>query len=197
MSILIDGYNLLHASGIFPRGVGPGTLERARGALLNFLVESLNEEEIAQTTVVFDAAAAPPGLPSAMVHRGLSVLFARKNASADELIEELIVADHSPKRLTVVSSDHRLHRAANRRKATPVDSDRWFAEVVRRRADRGVESPDAGGQKPSAPSTEGEIEYWLKAFQMRDEDSPPSDKPGGDRSPFPPGYGEDIREDEI
>ena len=28
MSILIDGYNLLHASGVMPRGKGPGGLER-------------------------------------------------------------------------------------------------------------------------------------------------------------------------
>jgi hypothetical protein len=31
--------------------------------------------------------------------------------------------------LTVVSSDHRLHRAARRRKATPIDSEKWVAEL--------------------------------------------------------------------
>ena len=47
MSLLIDGYNLLNAVGILGRGVGPGSLERSRLALLNFLAESLAAEEVA------------------------------------------------------------------------------------------------------------------------------------------------------
>ena len=31
MSLLIDGYNLLHAAGIMGRGAGPGGLQRSRG----------------------------------------------------------------------------------------------------------------------------------------------------------------------
>ena len=30
MALVIDGYNLLHASGILGRGIGPGSLERSR-----------------------------------------------------------------------------------------------------------------------------------------------------------------------
>jgi hypothetical protein len=42
----------------------------------------------------------------------------------------LLIRKHSsPRALTVVSSDHRLHRAARRRRATPIDSDRWVADV--------------------------------------------------------------------
>ena len=45
MRILIDGYNLLHVSGILRRGLGPGSLERARNPLLNRLVTLLPPEE--------------------------------------------------------------------------------------------------------------------------------------------------------
>ncbi len=76
---------------------------------------------------MFDAADAPPGLPRTLEHRGLTVRFAAKSGSADELIEELIRADSAPRRLMVVSSDHRLQRAARRRKATAIDSDVWYA----------------------------------------------------------------------
>ena len=31
MSLLIDGYNLLHAVGILGRGIGPGGLRTSRG----------------------------------------------------------------------------------------------------------------------------------------------------------------------
>src|SRR4029079_6451653 len=93
MSLLIDCYNLIHAAGIFGSGIGPGGLERSRLALLNFIAESLDPAEVPQTTVVFDAAQAPPGLPRTLEHRGLIVRFAAKQASADELIEELIQLD--------------------------------------------------------------------------------------------------------
>jgi predicted RNA-binding protein with PIN domain len=166
MALLIDGYNLLHASGILGRGFGPGGLERSRLALLNFVAESVPAQTLSGTTVVFDAAGAPPGLPHTLYHRGIAVRFARDYDSADALIEELILADAAPRRLTVVSSDHRLHRAARRRKAKAIDSDRWYAET---------------------PLDENHVEYWLARFA--DECL---DQQTGDAEIFPPGYGEDM-----
>ena len=46
-------------------------------------------------TVVFDAAGAPPGLPSSMTHRDVHVRFAKGYASADELLEEAQLARES------------------------------------------------------------------------------------------------------
>ena len=63
MSLIIDGYNLMHAAGIVGHGAGPGFLERSRLAVLNFVVESLEPAALGTTTVVFDARQAPPGLP--------------------------------------------------------------------------------------------------------------------------------------
>ena len=62
MPLIIDGYNLLNATGISSRGRGPGNLERARQALLNTLVESLPADEVPRTTVVFDASESPWGV---------------------------------------------------------------------------------------------------------------------------------------
>jgi len=164
MSLLIDGYNLLHVTGIFGRGMGPGTLERSRRALLNFLAESLTDEEAARTTVVFDAQNPPPGLPRRVVHRGITIVYASQNENADERLEELIASDSAPRQLVVVSSDHRLHRAARRRKAQAIDSDQWYAMIVRRRQERQQASPAA--TKPEGPLTPGEVEYWLGVFDQ-------------------------------
>jgi uncharacterized protein len=165
MALVIDGYNLLHASGILPRGVGPGTLERARAALLNFLVESLEADELAKAVVVFDARAAPKGRPRLVTHRGLRVHFAPNPGDADALIEQLILDDHSPRKLIVVSSDHRLQRAARRRRAQSIDSDRWYAEVVQRRVGR-QQRADDDASKPAGPLSDHEVARWLSQFGM-------------------------------
>jgi len=163
MPVIIDGYNLLHASGILAGGVGPHTLERARLALLNFLAESLPEEEISRTTVVFDAADAPPGVPRAAKHRGIGVRFSSGYENADAQIEELIAHHSHPRRLTVVSSDHRIQRAARRRRARAIDSGTWYAELCQQRAERRRAEP-AASSRPPVPLLSEDVEYWLRQF---------------------------------
>jgi predicted RNA-binding protein with PIN domain len=138
--ILIDGYNLLHASGVFGH-VGRTSLERSREALIDWLAEVLSDAQRQRTTIVFDAREAPPGLPNSVEKRGMKIRFAPRGTDADDLLEDLIRSHTSPRALTVVSSDHRLHRAARRRRAAAVDSDRWLAEVRLQPTDDGSE-PD-------------------------------------------------------
>lgn len=168
MALLIDGYNLLNVAGIGRTGRGPGNLERARQGLLNVLVESLPVGEVLKAIVVFDASEAPWGVARQQIYRGITVMFASRDEDADTVIERLISAESAPKRLTVVSSDHRLQRAAKRRKATPVDSDKWFAQLLRDRAARARPSPTADLPKPEGPLTTGEVSQWLREFGYPD-----------------------------
>ncbi len=163
MPFLIDGYNVLHVVGIIGRGVGPDSLQNARSALLNFLAESLPPDEVLQTTVVFDARRPPPGLPRSLKHRGITVHFASQYEDADSQIEELILAHSSPRRLTVVSSDHRIQRAARRRKARAVDAEVWYAEVVRQRQERRKKATETSA-RPPVPLLEEDVEYWIRQF---------------------------------
>jgi hypothetical protein len=163
MALLIDGYNLLHASGILPRNVGPATLERARSALVDFLATAIDAAELSRTTIVFDAKEAPPGLPDAYDHAGMTILFARDYDDADVLLIELIRVDSAPLKLTVVSSDHQVQRAARRRRAKAVDSDRWCAELLRDRRLPRVSS-DEPDVKPPAPLSALEVRHWLREF---------------------------------
>ena len=112
MPLLIDGYNLLHVSGVFGQGTALTELHRSREALLAFLAASLAPTERAHTTIVFDAAGAPPGLPQSFAYEGIQVQFARDPGNADELLERLIAAHDTPRKLVVVSGDHRVQRAA-------------------------------------------------------------------------------------
>jgi len=168
MPFIIDGYNLLNATGIAGRGRGPGRLEQARLALLNTLVESLPPDEVPKTTVVFDASDSPWGVERQLNHRGISVYFAAKDDDADSVIERLIAADSALKRLTVVSSDHRLQRAAKRRKATAIDSDIWFNGLLRDRAERVTPKSAANDlPKPEGPFSPGEVDRWLSEFGLQ------------------------------
>jgi uncharacterized protein len=163
MSLLIDGYNLLNVASVPVPARGKSSLEKARLALLNFLAESLDPEEVPRTVVVFDAHDPPWGVPRETRHKGLTVLFAAREADADALIEDLIRADHSPRRLTVVSSDHRIQRAAKRRRARAVDSDVWYAEVVRARQER-QQAATEGSERPAGPLPEEDVRYWMHEF---------------------------------
>jgi predicted RNA-binding protein with PIN domain len=224
MSLLIDGYNLLNAVGIIGHGTGATSLERSRLALLNFLAESLEPSEIASTTIVFDAHSPPRGLPRALEHRGLKVRFAVQYDDADSLLEELIRADTSPRRLTVVSSDHRLQRAAHRRRARAVDSDVWYDEIIHRRyAKTPATAGPAARVKPNVPLLAEEVQRWLRQFggqsaieeviaEEEAEESrrtptspertassttePASEKQAEIDNPFPPGYAEDLLEED-
>jgi len=200
MALIIDGYNLIHAAGIVGRGVGPGSLERSRLALLNFVVESLEPAALATTTVVFDAQNAPPGLPRELSHRGIRVRFAAGYTSADELIEELIEENTAPRRLTVVSSDHRLHRAARRRKAHAIDSDRWYEQTIAQR--NAARRAPAKVRKPPTPLATSEVEFWLAKFtdapRTESQSSDAADKAHNPADPiFPQEYLDSIDEMDL
>ena len=213
MPLLIDGYNLLNATGIVGRG-GTPSLGRSRLALLNFLAASIDPRELGHTTVVFDAHDAPPGLPRVVQHGPLLVRFAVKNRTADELIEELIRSDFAPRRLVVVSSDHEIQRATRRRRAKAVNSETWYSDLIRARRRREEESADAPA-RPAVPLLEEDVSYWLRQFGGESElsslllgiETKAASKTPSESSeqgstedhsldnPFPPGYGEDLLRD--
>jgi predicted RNA-binding protein with PIN domain len=154
---LVDGYNLLHASGVFGTTRGPRGLESSRIALLDHLADRLGDLT-GRVLVVFDAANAPDGLPGRTVHRGIRVWFAREYPDADSLIEEILDEERSPQSVTVVSND--LQLAARRRGAAALSSDAWLAELRRPRP-----TGDAGADKPPEPGP-GEVEHWKRHFGL-------------------------------
>lgn len=160
MKTLVDGYNLLHASGVFGGVRGARGFEASRRALLDEMVRLLGDAA-STVTVIFDAADAPPGLPDRMNHDGIAVRFARGYDSADALLEELIHAHEAPTTLTVVSSDNRVIAAARRRRAKPVGSQEWFNALRAAGRPRG-QQPDA---KPPEPGPEA-AEEWKRYFGL-------------------------------
>lgn len=155
--LIIDGYNLLHDAGLARANYRPGELARQRQELLNKLARRLTLEERQRCTVVFDAIDAPPNLSSRFTHENITIQFAKPGQEADEVIEHLVSQHSAPRRVTVVSSDHRLQNAISRRRGIGIDSDVFLKQL---------ESPHRHvGPAPhhSAP-TEIDVNFWIEEF---------------------------------
>lgn len=172
MAILIDGYNLLHASDIFgspDSAAAPGqtAFELSRQALIAFVAEAVGAKLAAKTTIVFDAADAPPGLPNNYRQQGIMLRFARRHTTADELIGDLIERSRQPKQLLVISSDHAVQRMARSRGASYQDCEVWFAERKREMAHRRDSAhgpPDPVKRLRQGELSDEEVKRWIKEF---------------------------------
>jgi predicted RNA-binding protein with PIN domain len=172
MLLLIDAYNLLHQSDALQRNRGAGWLGQARERLIRHLAGHLGADLASQTCLVFDSRIAPAGLPAITTRHSIEVRFAVDHEEADDLLEEMIARHPTPKRLMVVSSDHRVQRAAARRQAKFADSDRWYANLQESRIALAVPWPPPAAtldphphvDKPAPPTDEAELQAWLRTF---------------------------------
>lgn len=157
---LIDGYNLMHAAGMARQKYGPGDLERCRNQFIHWLISQLTPQERRLTTLVFDAEAAEKSWIRKLHQENLTIQYAPAGSDADTLLEELITEHNSPKQIHLISSDHRLHKAARRRKARAIDSE----DFIKWLADREIHLPRQREQKPGHPPSEAELKEWLELF---------------------------------
>lgn len=173
---LIDGYNLMHAMGaISGKELSREAFRRKRRRFLCELADAIGVEQARETTLVFDANSPPSDFDLETCYEGLTLIFALGDENADARIEQLIAQHSAPKSLTVVSTDHRIRRAANRRKARAMTADE-FLDLIER----------IGRQKPRASATEArtssrtldrdlplsadEAAYWLEEFGDLEEE---------------------------
>lgn len=110
---------------------------------------------------------------------GARITYAGAGKEADALIESIIERSSAPSRLIVVSSDRRIQRAARRRRATPLSSERFLALVV---SDRGSASQE-GSPRPSWIDSD-EVRRWLEEFGISapSDSADPTEEMTGDAS---------------
>ncbi len=92
------------------------------------------------------------------------IVFAGFHHDADTVIEEKLKANTSPRRVTVVSSDRRLRRAAALRKAAGVKSEEFW-EQVRKELARKTPRRREPEEKREGLS-ESETDRWLETFGL-------------------------------
>ncbi|MGB7344769.1 MAG: NYN domain-containing protein [Pirellulaceae bacterium] len=172
--LLIDGYNVVSPVAPPSRNTDPNWLHHERMQLINRLVTHLDETTRARTCVVFDAANPPRDRPSEFVIDSIQVRFAIDYPEADDLIEEIIAAHHSPKQLAVVSSDHRIQAAARRRGAVCFDSEPWLDDLLDNKVRLAITLASPTGQgsvepeKPTGKLTDEHVSDWMKEFGFED-----------------------------
>jgi uncharacterized protein len=167
MRLLIDGYNVLHQSGLLGKGRGGVWLERGRKKLLDLLRDSLDPALLPATHIVFDAYSSSSIATEITSYQEIKVHFSLGYENADALIEKLIREHHAPKSLTVVSSDHRIQRCAKAHRCRFFDSATWLDDLPRSRSDREdtshqIEPPRE--QLAAQGLSNYEVQLWLKEF---------------------------------
>ncbi len=162
--LLIDGYNLLHAAGLARDRYGPGQFEKCRRRLLQELADRLSGEQRELTTVIFDAQDGPPDLPAVQQFARIGVVYA-VGTDADSMIEAMLASHASPRQVLVVSSDHRLQKAAAARRAKSIDSERFWEQEFRVEApvESSAEQQLKRGDRDVDPAEVAEIVRRLKS----------------------------------
>lgn len=169
--LLIDGYNLLYATGAVAQNRGPGGLARARERLLQQLGSALSESQRQETQIVFDARRVPRQGENEQSVRGMTVTFSAGFEEADDLLEQLIRQHPNPRTLVVVSSDQRVQRCAKARKAQAVTCDEWLMELVDGPlpASAAPEPEDVSSDVPDQRREQlsaDEVSRWLDEFGL-------------------------------
>ena len=170
MNLLIDAYNLIFQCGLEGPRRTPASITNSRRRLIQLLSSLLPAEQIARTTVVFDAKRLPKQEPQIESRKhGIRILFAVGYESADEMIEELIAAHSHPKDLLVVSSDHRIQNAATRRKARAIDSDVWLDKIEKQRARGTSQTKNSTPGSAKQTSTEKRVDSEVESLDWKAE----------------------------
>jgi len=122
-------------------------------------------------TVVCDGRPKPHS-PDPDTIDGVGLVFSGSSRSADDVIIELIEKNSAPRRLTVVSSDRAIRKAARRRRARDVSSEDFLkrlASAIRSGKNTGTASP---GKPDSGALPDEQVDRWLDWFGIDPEDGP-------------------------
>ena len=155
--IIIDGHNLLHSIQELEEGSEPISDVQLCRILGRYLKLTGEKGEI-----IFDGIG-PRDKSGFDNINNLEVFFAGRGSDSDTVIEDKIRASTAPRRLTIVSSDRRLLKAARAGEATAVKSQVFWNNLQKQlRRKKPIKEPPAKRRGLS----EGETKQWLEFFGL-------------------------------
>jgi len=154
--LLIDGYNLLRSvQGLLEQSSEITDIQLCR--IINDYIYRTKKKGC----VVFDGIG--PRIKDAFNNLfNLEIIFSGTSHEADDIIEKLILESTGPKDLIVVSSDRRIKKAAEKKKATAVDCADFWMEVIKQLEKKKKKAAEPQGKFIGI--SEAETEYWLREF---------------------------------
>ena len=159
MPVLIDGNNLLFAA----QDVGDPDHVIGRSGLCDVLGEwARRAGESVQ--VVFDGPAPSAALAQQIGHAHVEVRYSGGGVSADDVIIDILQSDSAARRLLVVSTDREIRRAATRRRARDIRSDRFW-QVVQSDLQRRQPPPSEPPEKRAGLDPQ-QSDEWLRRFDL-------------------------------
>lgn len=161
MPLLIDCYNVLHAE----KPVSLAGLGEA--SLCGLLAQSPWAR--GGVTVVCDGRPKPHS-PDPGAVGAVQLVFSGPGRSADDVIIELIQKDTSPRRLTVVSSDRTIRKAARRRRARDWSSEEFLSRLARAARGGSGGGATSPGKPGAEPMGDEQVERWLDWFGIDGEE---------------------------
>ncbi len=179
--LLIDAWNLLHAAATRPEPL-------ADIDDLPSLVALLARTRWAgtKTTLVCDGPrpGSGHGAPSATMIAETRILYTGSTLEADDRIEQILASSSFARRITVVSSDKRLRRAAQRARAQWMSSQTFCKQIERDLARSQHEPlPAFVHEIPLGPAA---VEHWMRQFGLPDDWGPTIAPAPPQETPTPP-----------
>jgi len=154
--IIIDGHNLLHAVHKDEDTEPPSDIGLCR-------IISMYLKQTGQTgEIIFDGTG-PPDKDGFDDVNNLEIFFAGLGTDTDTVIEDKIGANTAPKRLTIVSSDRRLRKAARSRKAISLKSEVFWSNVQKQLSRKKTTKEPAAKRRGLS---NGETKQWLDFFGL-------------------------------
>lgn len=170
MRIIVDGYNLAHASTWLAL---KGRVRKPQG--MRMMMVRMLAEYVRLTgdriTIVFD------GLPAdrqEVIDRarraGIEVIFSGPDEEADTLIERLLQVDTGARDVLVVSSDRRIRAAAGRRKAKSCSAGEFFNRLKNALLEPEKPAPSEPGAKFTGLD-EVDTNVWMRILGFDEEET--------------------------
>lgn len=164
--LVIDTYNVLGVTGVLPPEMAdldvPGLAQRLRSG------------RHARDPALLVCDGTPPGKswsPRGGLRldalEGVRVVYAGPGREADTLIEQILADSSAARRMTVVSNDRRVQRAARRQRAGVLSSDA-FLRGLAADARRAGPAPYPAFAK-AIPLAEDRVASWLRTFDLGPE----------------------------
>jgi predicted RNA-binding protein with PIN domain len=162
VALIVDCYNVLRTT------MPPALAGLDEAGLCRALARSAWAGQ--RITVVCDGAPKPHARDSPVPE--VELVYAGRGESADDLIAGLIEADSAPRRLTVVSSDRAIQKAAKRRRAAAMSSEELIHVLASGAGAPGTRyGPSTGGRiNRGKPLEAPEVDRWLEEFGFDPEE---------------------------